>query len=69
MSQLYHHVEVLVMFPRQIGGENPSHGGLNTLYHHVEVSIMFPRQIGEENSSFEGRKTTFYLEFLTIFYD
>ena len=54
MPQLYHHVEVLVIFPRKIGGEKPSHGGLNTLWHHVEVSIMFPRQIGEENSSFEG---------------
>jgi hypothetical protein len=51
------------MFPRQIGGENPSHGGLNTLYHRVGLSIMFPRQIGEENSSFEGQKPLFTLSF------
>jgi hypothetical protein len=48
MLQIYHHVDVLVTFPRQIGGENPSHGGLNKLHHHVEVYIIFPRQIGEE---------------------
>ena len=47
-------MEVVIMFPRKIDGENPSNGELNTLYHHVEGPIMFPRQIGEENSSFEG---------------
>lgn len=67
MSQLYHHVEVLVMFPRQIGGENPSYGGRNTLDHNEGVLVMFPRQIGEDNSSFEGLKNIFHLEFLTIF--
>jgi hypothetical protein len=67
MSQLYHHVEVLVMLPRKIGGVNPSYGGQNTLYHHEKLLFMFPRQIDEEKSSFGGRKPTFYLEFFTIF--